>query len=207
MTEKEEESADSCDEETTKLDDISEIVNKTMGAALVLASESKKDRAETKISLEEFSETLKDFGDRVENIEKLRQTQLLASTKELEKISNLEREGIELAGSNLIASLLGTLSLVYEIMGKMEVQVSRIENRLNVTEQKNVENLMEMRVIREQQTNIISELGDLKQESVKLRQQDKKTNLRIIYIFTIIFIILAGIVGISTFFNALRGGV
>lgn len=213
MAKKDEEIADSQE----KLDDIKEIINSTMGAVLSIGANVKQESEENKANfdhlkegvtatLDELKEMMSIWDLRIKDIEDMRQKQLLASDDELARINGLEKEGVELVGTHLVANLLGTISLVYEIMGKLEIQVSRIESKLSISDQRITETYMEMKVIREQQSHISKELTDLKQESVKLRQQDKKTMLRITYIFTIIFIILASYGGVSLFLQTIRSG-
>ena len=210
MTEKNNETADSQE----NFDDIVDVINSTMGVVISMVDELKSIKnteipqlkEEVSSALTELKEMMGIWSVRIKDIEDMRQKQLLASDDELEKINRMEKEGVQLIGTNLIANLLGTLSLVYEIMGKMEIQVSRIESKLSLADQRNVETFMEMKVIREQQSHISSELSDLKLESVKLRQQDKKTMLRVTYIFTIIFIILASYGGVTLFLQSIRGG-
>jgi hypothetical protein len=197
MAEEKEETVDK-QEEDTNLDVISDIINVTMGAVVNIG-------AEVSTALEELKQHMTDNNQRLTDMEDLRQKQLLASSDQLEKIKQMEHEGLELMGTNLIANLLGTLNLVYEIMGKMEINVSRIDNRLNVIAQRETENLMEMKVINEQQRNVLNELGDFRRETVKLREQDKKIHYKTITVFMIIFLILASFAGVQVLLNAIRG--
>ena len=192
-------------QEISKLDEISDIINVTMGAVINIGGEVNNVKTDVVTALEELKQFMSDSEDRLTDMENLRHKQLLASDDQLEKIKQMEYEGLELMGTNLVANLLGTLNLVYEIMGKMEINVSRIDNRLNVIAQRETENLMEMKVINEQQKNVLSEVGDLKRETVKLREQDKKTHYKTITVFTIIFLILASLAGVQVLLNAIRG--
>ena len=192
-------------ETEVNFDNFSDIVNTLMGALINMVGELNNTRSEIALDRAELKDFMKNSRQRITDIEELKHKQLLATDEQLQKINQMEHEGMELTGVNLTASILGTMNLIYEILGKTEVQVGRTDERVNVVNQRITETLMEMKVIKEQQTNVIAELSDLKQESIRLREQDKKTMVKMLSIFTVIFIILASLAGIQTFLNAFRG--
>lgn len=205
ITEETREDSGDIQDSKDQLDNISNIINATMGAVINMGGEVNNIRSEVVLALEGLKQMIQSWEQRLTETEQLKRDQLLASDEQLDKIKKLEYEGFELTGTNLVANLLGTLNLVYEIMGKLETNVSRIDGRLNIIDQRSTENLMEMKVIIEQQRNVLGEITDIKIETVRLREHDKKLQFKQLTVFLVIFLILASLFGVQTFINSIRG--
>ena len=102
-------------ETKNNLDNFADIVNTLMGAMVNMAGELNNTRSEIALDRKELKEFMLDSRQRITDIEDLKRKQMLATDDQLKKITQMEHEGVELMGTNLVANLLGTMNLVYEI--------------------------------------------------------------------------------------------
>lgn len=182
---------------------LSEFVNNTFSAMLMMKDELQSLQASLLFQMESWDKQKDAWSKRIDAIEDIRKAQLLATDAQIKKIDDMETQGFSLTDKTFVPHILGTVQIIHEELAKQskcmeQIQVGQmaIDDRLTSLE-------MVSKVHFATQDEKMKKMAN---QFTELIAFDKKNIGNLIKLLLLSLIIIAAFAGVGALFDVLRSG-